>query len=214
MSGVQGLLCAGFPTPAELRLRAKLSVGGPLENSDDKYWGGNHMSDVISATIGSVAGAFLESIHGCHRDQSRNLRDRRRASAESLLLDLRPLHRRMRKVDFSRNPKKWSHDINRALHCIEANQSLLPDEWRHLCRSVRAAVGEATGLGWSEVLGGKPSKVASFDAIWIEHGAAYVGYTIAKIERWQNANRDASARRIRLADFDTWLRLTGKYSRV
>lgn len=172
------------------------------------------MSDVISATVGSVAGAFLELIHGSHRDRARDRRDRRRACAEKLLSDLRPLHRRMRKVDFSRNPAKWSQDITRALQCIEANLSLVPAEWRHLYRSVRAAVGEATGLGWSEVLGGKPSKVASFDALWIEHGAAYVGYAIAKIERWQNAYRHASARRVRLDNFDTWLRVTGKYSRV
>ena len=170
------------------------------------------MSDVISATVGSVTGALLEFIHGSHRDRARDRRDRRRASAEGLLSDLRPLHRRMRKIDFSRNPVKWSQDIERALQCIEANQSLLPNEWRHLYRSIRAAVGEATGLGWSEVLGGKPSKVASFDALWIEYGAGYVGYAIAKIERWQDAYRDASARRVRLADFDTWLRLNGKTS--
>lgn len=120
----------------------------------------------------------------------------------------------MRKVDFSRNPTKWSQDIERALQCIEANESLLPDEWRHLYCSIRAAVGEATGLGWSEVLGGRRSKVASFDALWIEHGAAYLGYAILRIERWQNAYRDTSARRVRLADFDTWLRLTGKVSGV
>ena len=118
----------------------------------------------------------------------------------------------MRKIDFSRNPVKWSQDIERALQSIEANQSLLPHQWRHLYRSIRAAVGEATGLGWSEVLGGKSSKVASFDALWIENGAAYVGYAIASIERWQDAYRDASARRVRLADFDTWLQLNGKSS--
>ncbi|MFP7834664.1 hypothetical protein [Marisediminicola sp. LYQ134] len=78
--------------------------------------------------------------------------------------------------------------------------------------SIRAAVGEATGLGWGEVLGGKPSEVASFDALWIEHGAAYVGYTTFRIEQWQEHYDARPARRTRLMDFDAWLRQTGRFS--
>lgn len=172
------------------------------------------MSDVIAATVGSLTGALLEVTDSGRRERARDLRDRRRTSATHLLEDLRPLHRRMRKVDFSRNAAKWSRVIDRALRSVEAHQAVMPSDWRHLYRSLRDAVGTATGLGWSEVLGGKPRNVASFDALWLERGAGYVGYVIHAIELWQGAFKESRAGRVRLMDFDGWLREVDRRSAI
>lgn len=104
------------------------------------------MSEVIAATVGSLAGAGVEALHGGRRDRARDSRERRRAGADDILRALRPLHRRMRKVQFLRNVKKWAKTIDRALRTIEVHRDLLPDGW-HLHRNVRDAVGTATGLG-------------------------------------------------------------------
>lgn len=163
------------------------------------------MSDLIGVAVGSATGALVESVSGGRRERARDERQRRRESAARLLQALRPLHRRMRKVDFSRNPDKWAKDIQRALRAIEAERPFMPEDWRHIYRSVRDAVGTATGLGWKEVFGGKPSKVASFDSLWIEKGAGYLGYVIYAIEDWQSHYKESSARRIKLLNFDGWL---------
>lgn len=111
----------------------------------------------------------------------------------------------MRKVQFSRNAKRWSKTINRALRTIEGNRDLLPDGW-HLHRSVRDAVGTATGLGLHELLGVNPRELASFDPLWLERGADYLDYAMYVIERWRSAYKESTATRIQLMDFDPWLR--------
>lgn len=172
------------------------------------------MSDVIAATVGSLTGALLEVTDSGRRERARDRRERRRGSAAQLLEDLRPLHRRMRRIDFSRNAAKWSRVIDRALRSVEAHQAVLPDDWRHLYRSLRDAVGTATGLGWREVLGGKPKTVASFDALWLERGAGYIGYVIHAIELWQAAFKESKAVRVGLMDFDSWLREVERRSAI
>lgn len=162
------------------------------------------MSEVIAATVGSLAGAGVDAIQGGRRDRARDSRERRRAGADEILEALRPLHRRMRKVQLSRNAKKWSKTISHALRTIEAHRHLLPEAWR-LHRSVRDAVGTATGLGLHELLGGDPCELASFDRLWLERGAGYVDYAMHVVELWRSAYKESAASRVQLMDFDAWL---------
>ncbi|WP_424446709.1 hypothetical protein [Microbacterium sp. CH-015] len=171
------------------------------------------MSEVIAATVGSLAGAGVEALHGGKRDRARDSRERRRAGADEILRALRPLHRRMRKVQFSRNVKKWVKTIDRALRTIEVHRDLLPDGW-HLHRNVRDAVGTATGLGLHELLGGDPRELASFDRLWLERGANYLDYAMYVIERWQSAYKESTANRMQLMDFDPWLREVERRSTI
>jgi hypothetical protein len=155
----------------------------------------------VTAGVGAVAWRAQE--------RRRDDRERRRSAAAVMLPALLRLQRRLERRDTSEPLDKWVRTARDALTVLD--EVSLPRPWRHLKRSVRAAVGEATGLAFVDLSPTPAREVVSFDDAWLDFAGEYLRYVTAAMVRWRDASTSRAARRITLEDYDTWLRITGRY---
>lgn len=94
---------------------------------------------------------------------------------------------------------------------IAENEHRLPRTWRHLRRSVRAALGELFGgPAWADIsYGAELGDVADFDGRWWDYALAYYGYAADRLA--QIADRPEVVDDAELLDFDAWLAVTGRH---
>ncbi len=79
----------------------------------------------------------------------------------------------------------------------------LPEDWHHLRRSVRAAVGEFVG---GPAMSDLDRRMADHplvppDPEWLSHAVDYLEYVVQKVQQWE----DEPLRDRVLLDFDAWL---------
>jgi hypothetical protein len=94
---------------------------------------------------------------------------------------------------------------------IAENEHRLPRTWRHLKRSIRAALGELFGgPAWADIsYGAVLDDVAEFDGRWWDYAVSYYGYVAERLARM--ADRPEVMEDADLLDFDTWLAVTGRH---
>jgi hypothetical protein len=173
------------------------------------------MELLISAVPGLIAGLF--GSYTAYRLSTRTARDaesraiRREASADlsAPLRDLRTMTRRWGRAELSQAEVAsavvaWSEAFDRQGH-------RLPDKWRHVGRSVRAAVGEVFGgvamVDLRPNMGDYPLAEPNFK--WQDFADDYLTFVLNAVVRWG----DAQPRSTTLHDFDSWLYATGRRSR-
>jgi hypothetical protein len=110
------------------------------------------------------------------------------------------------------------HDLAAAFReCEEAirtREPALGGHWRHLVRSVRAAVGEDSGmpswadLDWSEHV----AEMSPVDRRWWQYAVEYLDYVDSRLGLVAIGGRHVS--RVELLDYDSWLRRTGRFMGV
>jgi hypothetical protein len=87
---------------------------------------------------------------------------------------------------------------------FDRNAHRLPDGWRHLSRSIRAAVG--TVFGGITFVDLRPDAVELAleepDFMWQDFADDYLGYAVYWLLMWGDST---TKRRQELWDFDTWL---------
>lgn len=172
------------------------------------------MDVILSALLGTLAG--LVGSYAGYRFTGRAARAaefravRREAAADlsSPLRDLRSMVRRWGRVDLAQEEVgsalvAWAEAFDRQRH-------RLPEEWQHIGRSVRAAVGEVFGAVALADL--RPdmttNPLAAPDFEWQDFADDYITYVLDVVVRWGDQQRASS----KLHNFDAWLDATGRRS--
>jgi hypothetical protein len=159
----------------------------------------------VTALSGVVLGSRL--LVGRERDADRVARCRE--SADAFLGTLRTLRDVARDSgrDESFDAHRWSEGITAFGRVWDDHGHRLPDNWRHLDRSARAAVGEfAGGVAMSHsdkrMVDYPPP---AFDPVWHDNAVSYLEYVIYQLQRWRD-EPTPDPRKQGLRDFDAWLR--------
>jgi hypothetical protein len=143
-----------------------------------------------------------------HKDRvRRNRRDQEHLAdaAREIVTKLRPLNTVVAKV-----VEAW----RACATAIVENQHRLPRSWRHLRRSIRAALGELFGgPSWADTsYGDELEDVADFNGRWWDYALTYCGYLADRLA--EVADRPEIASSAELLDFDTWLAATGRHGEL
>lgn len=136
-------------------------------------------------------------------------------AARAIVARLRPLSTVVAKSrDFDMESEEIVDAWRACATVIAENQHRLPIAWRHLRRSVRAALGELFGgPAWADVsYGGELDEVAEFDGHWWDHALRYYVYVADRLA--QAGDRPESVAKAELLDFDTWLAVTGRHGEL
>jgi hypothetical protein len=165
-------------------------------------------SGLLSA-VTALGGVFLGSqlLNGREREVDRVARCRE--SADALLGSLRTLRDIARDSDSdeSLHQGRWTEGIIAFGRTCDDHEHRLPDRWRHLGHSARAAVGEfAGGVAMSHIdkrMVDYPTPI--FDAVWHDNAVSYLEYVIRQLQRWRDSPKP-NPRRQDLYNFDNWLR--------
>ena len=165
---------------------------------------------VLALAAGAVAMRHKDRLRRKHRDQE-HLAD----AAQQIVAQLRPLRTVVAKsgdleVESAEIVEAW----RACAATIAENQHRLPTGWRHLTRSIRAALGELFGgPSWADIsYGDELEEVAKFDGRWWDYALTYYGYVIERLA--QMADRPELAGEAELLDFDTWLAVTGRHGEL
>jgi hypothetical protein len=138
---------------------------------------------VLSGLVGSYAGYRLSG-RAVRAADSRSIRREASTDLSAPLRDLRSMARRWGRVDVSQGEVgsavvAWSEAFDRQGH-------RLPPEWRHVGRSVRAAVGEVFGgVAMADL---RPEMVAyplaEPDFRWQDFADDYLTHVLDAVVRW------------------------------
>jgi hypothetical protein len=160
---------------------------------------------LITGLLGSYAG-FRLSARATRDAESRATRREASADLSAPLRDLRTMTRRWGRVEMSQGEVAsavvaWSEAFDRQGH-------RLPDEWRHVGRSVRAAVGEVFGgVAMADLrpdMGDYPLAEPNFT--WQDFADDYLTFVLNAIVRWGDGQPTSTS----LHDFDSWLHTTSR----
>ena len=99
-----------------------------------------------------------------------------------------------------------------AFDAVDDARDRLPSGWRHLKRSLRAALGEAVGVVAFVDLrsSSDEDELATYNHRWNEYALEYTDLVLDSTRRWRDA-RAKTAPKMTLASFDEWLAKTGRY---
>jgi hypothetical protein len=158
---------------------------------------GGLLTTVIAAWVG-----YLFGVRTAHVQQWRAARSASALDLAEPLRELRALVRRHGRADLT------SGDVAAAYAdwaaAFDRNAHRLPDGWRHLSRSVRAAVG--TVFGGITFVDLRPDAVELAlegpDFTWQDFADDYLDYAVYWLLRWGDST---TKRRQELWDYDTWL---------
>lgn len=163
---------------------------------------------VLSGLVGSYAGYRLSS-RATRSTEARTICREAGADLCAPLRDLRSMSRRWGRVELTQDEVgsavvAWSEAFDRQSH-------RLPAEWRHVGRSVRAAVGEV--FGGVAIAHLRPEMaaypLAKPDFKWQDFADDYITYVLDALVRWGDSDRSGPA----IWDFDRWLEKTGRRMR-
>lgn len=97
---------------------------------------------------------------------------------------------------------------------IRTQRPALRGCWRHLVRSVRAAVGEDVGMpSWADLdWSAGVADISSLDRRWWQYAVEYLAYVDDRLGAVAIGGRRIE--RVELIDYDAWLRRTGRFMGV
>ncbi len=162
----------------------------------------------ILALIAPLGAGVLLGVLGdrlaLRREYGRDRLARSRDAAQALLPPLRRLRGLARDSQHDEHhPRAWSEGITEFARCYDDVGHRLPEGWRHLRHSVRAAVGEFVG---GVVMADLDKRMVDYplaapDPEWCTHAVDYLEYVVRLVQQWQ----DEPNRRRVLLGFDEWL---------
>lgn len=160
---------------------------------------------ILSALIGSYAG-FRLSTRAAREAEARSIRREAAADLSAPVRDLRSMIRRQGQGDLS--PAEVASVVVAWSEAFEWQTHRLPDKWRHVGRSVRAASGEVFGgVAMADILPEMSRfPLAEPNPRWQTFADGYLSYVLNLIARWGDGQSSAAA----LLDFDAWLGVTAR----
>lgn len=165
------------------------------------------MTDVVSAA-GSVSAALVSG----RMTESQLRWSRRHASGTALIHALLPISRLLQQRDIATDTTTWATAVINCMATVQAERSAMPRQWAHLEGSLRAALGEATGLGHADRIPVDDCReFFNPGRHWIDFAADYLTLVLAGVGYWREESSTRRAGRIRIPSFDRWLQQTGRY---
>jgi hypothetical protein len=163
---------------------------------------------VLSGLVGSYAG-YRFSGRASKAADARSVCREAAADLSAPIRDLRSMARRRGHIDVTQaevasSVVAWSEAFDRQGH-------RLPAQWRHVGRSVRAAVGEVFGgVAMADLRPDLAScPLAEPDFKWQHFADDYLTHVLDAVVRWGDGERAGR----KPCDFDSWLDATGRRSR-
>lgn len=169
---------------------------------------------LVSSTLAASIGAFLSARFGSRQRTEANEAKRRKNTADAIIDRLLILRSLLRDAEQEREVTAWRVGIEGVYDALDDARHLLPDGFRHLKRSIRGAIGEATGLSFTDFwprLESEPSELAEYDYKWTTNAIDYIDAVLDALRAWRDA-RPRAAEKAGLGSFDDWLAATGRYS--
>ncbi|WP_217615963.1 hypothetical protein [Cellulomonas sp. GbtcB1] len=164
------------------------------------------LMDVASESVAALVGAAIATIAAIAAHRSKDRAAGRRSAADAICPRLQDLLQLVRKWDRDAAVVRWFEATEGALNAIEAESHRLPEGWGHLRRSIRAAIGEATGTfafadrGAHDLTAELPERCPT----WADNAEEYLTYALKSVRTWRDL-APSSRRSPELVDFDTWL---------
>ncbi|MGN6761445.1 MAG: hypothetical protein ACTHJI_08990 [Leifsonia sp.] len=167
----------------------------------------------LLSTVAASVGAYLSARFGWkHRTQAEEA-ERRRTTAESILERLVALRDMLREAEHAREVTAWREAIEGVYDVLDDARHRLPAGFLHVKRSIRAAVGEATGLAFTDF---RPrsrddeEELATYNYEWTNSASDYLDVVVDAVRAWREAGA-RTAEKSRVRSFDGWLAVTGRY---
>jgi hypothetical protein len=165
------------------------------------------MTDVVSAA-GSLSAALVSG----KMTESQLRWSRRHASGTALIHSLLPISRLLQQWDIATDTATWATAVINCMTTVQVERSAMPRQWVHLESSLRAALGEANGLGHADRISVDDCReFFNPDRLWIDFAADYLSLVLAGVGYWREESSTRRAGRVRIPSFDRWLQETGRY---
>ena len=163
--------------------------------------------DLASESVAALFGGAIASIATTAAHRSKDRAAGRRSAADAICPRLQDPLQLVRKWDRDAAVVRWFEATEGALNAIEAETHRLPEGWGHLRRSIRAAIGEATGMFAFADRSPPPDPTAELPErcpTWADNAEEHLAYARRSVRTWRDL--ETSPRRApELVDFDTWL---------
>lgn len=137
----------------------------------------------------------------------------RRDTANVLIQRLAELKGLLREAEHTRDVKVWHVSIEATYDAFDDARHRLPARLRHLKRSIRYAIGEATALSFVDYWRSGDDEndtMAPYNYRWTTYAIEYVEMAADSLRRWRDSDQRV-ADKVRAPDFDDWLRESGRY---
>ena len=162
-------------------------------------------------TAGASVGAFISGRFGLVLADRSEITRRRREAADEVIETLSNLRRLMRNAENSTDFDQWASVVSSAYDAVDDARHRLPRGWRHLKRSLRAAIGEAVGgVAMVDLRAPSQQLLGTFNHRWVEYALEYIDLTLDSTRRWRDA-KPSMASKINLLSYDDWLAKTERY---
>jgi hypothetical protein len=163
---------------------------------------------LASGVVRTVIGGAIAWHASAVSLRAKTERELRRTAGDGIIPTLEELLRLVRHWDTSGDSAHWHQATERALNAIESQSHLLPPAWRHLRRSVRAAISEATGVfGFADRTPHDSSiTVPQRCPVWADNAEEYLCHALESLRTWRDAVPQRRNHVPPLLDFDTLLR--------
>ena len=198
------------------------ALGAPLHTAfgENSFWisvGSGSIPPVYELVASSAGGAVLALAtawsgyaFGARQEREKERRGRCLTAAQELVAPLRILQRLIRRFgreDVAHEEVAGAFQDWFAAHDSHAHR--LPQEWRHLNRSIRDATG--TVFGGVSFVDIRPDArdldLAEPDHMWQDYADEYLEYVAKSILRWGDSSKDAPKL---LMTYEEWLVRTGR----
>lgn len=165
------------------------------------------LSTLIPLASGAALGVLGDRLT-LHRDARSDQIALAREAAARLLPELRrprDLARDSRQDEL--HPRAWADAITGFTRAYDDFGHRLPDGWRHVLRSVRAAVGEFAGgvvdADLDKRMVDYPLPARDFN--WLNNAIEYLEYVVWRLQVWNDSPLSRDGARRQLLAFDPWL---------
>lgn len=165
------------------------------------------VSQLATLVVGLLLGIFCDRL-ALRRERDRDRIARCREAADLLLPHLRHLRALARDSEIDdAHPRAWSEAVTGLARAYDDIGHRLPDEWHHLHRSVRGAVGEfAGGVAMSDL----DKRMVDYplpphDHEWLTNALEYLDYAISQLQHWRDDPSPRRGQDQHLRAFDPWL---------
>lgn len=171
------------------------------------------LTTVIGSTFAASVGAYLSARFGSRQRERAEANELRRNTASFLIERLADLKALLRSAEHSRDVSVWRATIEATYDAFDDARHRLPPRLRHVKRSLRYAIGEATALSFVDHWrsGDDDSdEMADYNYRWTTYAIDYVDVVTDSVRRWRDSDA-RTADKVRVSDFDAWLRETERY---
>lgn len=167
------------------------------------------MNELVASSAGAIVLALVTGwigyAFGVRQERNKERRSRHFAAAAELVAPLRALQRLLRRFgleDLGRD--EVADGFRRWFAALDDHGHRLPQDWRHLGRSVRDATGTVFGgVSFVDIRpDAKDEELPQPDAMWQDYADEYLDHAARSVLSWGDSSREAPKR---LMTYDAWL---------